>query len=293
MNPIRRILITAFCQTPGLASAVRLLFPGVEVFTRASLARKDATAEDVAHLLGQIDVWINVEAGADFFSGAPFARSHPNLKYISIPLVEFAAFHPDVCGVRPASAKAMVIDYTSAIAVWAYKSGMSPDNAAKLYNRATFANLGYLSEWDRSVARLRAAFAASSLAPDFDRFLLRIKRFGLFMYSATHPRAAVLAELAKLIAVKLGREEAIRDADVPALDALSHFIWPVYPEIAENLSLPASGYVWQWGDGTRIRDLEPFLAHSFAQYQARGITPAAIAIPGVDLARIGGAVVAA
>lgn len=293
MTPIRRILITAFCQTPGLASALRLLFPGVEVFTRASLAKKDAVTADVAHLLSQLDVWINIEAGDEFFSGAPFARSHTNLRYISIPLIEFAAFHPDVCGVRPASASAMVIAYTSAIAVWAYKNGVSPDSAAKLYNRATFANLGYLSEWDRSVARLRSAFVESSLAADFDRFYLRIKRLGLFMYSATHPRAAVLAELAKLIAVKLGREEAIRDADVPALDALSHFIWPVYPEIAENLSLPGSGYVWQWGDGARIRDLVPFLTHSFAQYKANGVTPANIAIPGVDLARIGDAVVAA
>lgn len=290
MTPIRRILITAFCQTPGLASAMKLLFPGVEVFTRAALERKSATTEDVAHLLGQIDVWINIEAGADFFTGAPFAGSHPNLTYLSIPLIEFAAFHPDVCGAKGRGGN---IDYTSAIAVWAYKNGMSPDQAAGLFNRGTFANLGYLSEWERSVARLRKAFTASHLAADFERFYLRIKRLGLFMYSATHPRAAALAELAKLIALKLGQDIMVRDADLPVLDALSHFIWPVYPDIAENLSLPSSGYVWQWGDGTRVRGLVPFLTHSFAQYRAKEIGPADIEIPGVDLTRLGNAVQAA
>ena len=62
---------------------------------------------------------------------------------------------------------------------------------------------------------------------------------------------ALGAELAKLIALRLGYDAAVREIDLPALDALSYFIWPVYPEIAENLSLPGSGYVWLWGAKTR------------------------------------------
>lgn len=290
MSPVRRILVTAFCQTPGLASALRLIFPGVEVYARASLAKEDATAEDVAQLLSQLDAWVNVEAGEEFFSGSAFAAANPRLKYVSIPLLEFAAFHPDLCSARDAAGKG--VDYTSAIAVWAYRNRLSPAEGAKLYNRASFTNLGYLSEWDRSVTRLRDLFEASSLAADFDRFYRRIKRLGVFMYSATHPRSAVLAELAKLIALKLGRMESELGADLPALDALSHFIWPVYPEIAEDFSLPGSGYIWQWGDGTRIKGLEPFLAHSYQEYQSHGLGPAEIGVPGVDLARVGQAVVA-
>lgn len=291
MNALRRILVTAFCQTPGLASALRLLFPGVEVYARPSLAKKDATAEDVGHLLGQIDAWVNVEAGEDFFSGGAFAAGNPHLKYLSIPLLEFAAFHPDLCSARDAAGRG--VDYTSAIAVWAYKTGLSPADGAKLYNRATFANLGYLSEWNRSVARLQALFEASHLAADFDRFYRRVKRLGVFMYTATHPRPAVLAEFAKLIALRLGRAEAELDIDLPALDALADLIWPVYPEIAADLSLPGSGYVWQWSDGARIRGLEPFLVHTYQQYRSRNLAPAEIGVPNVDLARVGQAVVAA
>lgn len=290
MTAIRRILVTAFCQTPGLASALRLIFPGAEVYSRASLSKKDATPEDVAQLLAQIDVWINTEAGDNFFSGAAFAATHPNLRYLSLPLLEFAAFHPDLCAARDRKGGPARVEYTSAIAVWTYKSGLSPEKGARLYNRAAFANLGYLSEWDRSAAHLRTIFEATSLAADFDRFYLGIKRLGLFMYSATHPRPAVLAILAKLIAMKLGIDEAALDVDVPALDALSHFIWPVYPEIAQSLSLPSSGYVWQWGDGTRVRGLESFLAYSYAQYKAAGLGPSEIAIPGVDFDRFSRAV---
>ncbi len=291
MSPVRRILVTAFCQTPGLASALRLIFPGVEVYARASLAKKDAKAEDVAQLLGQIDAWVNVEGGEAFFSGGAFRAANPNLKYVSIPLLEFAAFHPDLCSARDGAGHS--VDYTSAIAVWAYKNRLRPADGARLYNRATFTNLGYLSEWDRSVMRLRALFEASDLAADFDRFYRRIKRLGVFMYTATHPRPAVLAELAKLIAPRLGGAESELDVDLPALDALVDFIWPVYPEIAEDLSLPGSGYVWQWGDGARIRGLGPFLAYSYQQYRSRNLGPAEIGVPGADLARIGQAVVTA
>lgn len=294
MSTFRRILITAFCQTPGLASALKLLFPEAEVYTRASLAKKDAKPEEVAQLLAQLDVWVNAEAGEDFFSAGAFAASHPNLRYVNIPLLEFAAFHPDICGAGPrVPGRGGTAEYTSVIAVLAYRNGMSPADGAKLFNRATFANLGYLSEWDRSVARLHEVFFRSSLAADFDRFYRRIKRLGVFMYSATHPRSAVLAELAKLIALKLGKDPTSCEVDLPALDALSHFIWPVYPEIAQTLAVPSSGYVWQWGDGTRLQGLERFLDHSFTLYRTKGLAPPDISIPGIDLERLAGAVVAA
>ena len=287
MSTLRRILITAFCQTPGLASALKLLFPDAEIYTRASLSKKDAKAEEVAQLLAQLDVWINVEAGEDFFSGGPFAASHPTLKYVSIPLLEFAAFQPDICSAEGQPGQDGTVDYTSVIAVSAYRNGLTPADGARLFNQATYANLGYLSEWDRSVERLRESFAASSLAGDFERFYRRIKRLGAFMYSATHPRPVVLSELAKLIARKLGQAEAVLDADLPALDALPHLIWPVYPEIARNLSIPTSGYVWQFPDGARVEGVEKFLTYSFDQYRAKGLTPAKIGVPGADMDLVG------
>ncbi|MHB1205767.1 MAG: WcbI family polysaccharide biosynthesis putative acetyltransferase [Rhodospirillaceae bacterium] len=288
MSTFRRILITAFCQTPGLASALKLLFPDAEIYTRASLAKKDAKPEEVAQLLAQLDVWVNAEAGEDFFSGGAFAASHPNLRYVSIPLLEFAAFHPDVCNAGPrVPGQAGTVEYTSVIAVSAYRTGMTPADGAKLFNQATYANLGYLSEWDRSVERLREIFAASSLAADFERFYRRVKRLGAFMYSATHPRPVVLSELAKLVARKLGKDDAALDVEVPALDVLSHLIWPVYPEIARNLSIPSGGYVWQFPAGARIEGLENFLAYSFDQFRAKGLTPAQIGVPGVDMDRAG------
>lgn len=292
MSDFRRILVTAYCQTPGLASALRLIFPETEIFTRSSLARKDANPADVAHLLGQIDAWINVEAGEAHFAGGEFAQSHPRLRYVSIPLLEFAAFHPDVCtaahlsGKKPVTAK-----HTSAIAVWAYRNKMPVKDAVCLFNRATFANLGYLSNWDQSVERLRTLFAASSLAEYFDRFYLRVKRLGVFMYSNTHPRPEVISELARIIALKLGKDSAALDVDLPSLDALSYFLWPVYPEIANNLSVRSSGYIWQLADGTRIEGLGKFLSHAYGQFHAQGLAPADIGISGVDMDRLGQAVV--
>jgi hypothetical protein len=292
MNDLRRILVTTYCQTPGLASALRLIFPDAEIFTRSSLAKQDANPADVAHLLGQIDAWVNIEAGPEFFSGAEFAQSHPQLRYVSVPLLEFAAFHPDVCtAAQTSSNKSLTAKHTSAIAVWAYRNKMPVRDAVRLFNRASFANLGYLSNWEQSAARLRTVFAASSLAEYFDRFYLRVKRLGVFMYSNTHPRPEALAELAKIVALKLGKSDAALNIDLPTLDALSYFLWPVYPEIAGNLSVRTSGYVWQLADGTRIEGLENFLKHSYNYFHAQGLAPADIGIAGVDMDRLGQAVV--
>jgi hypothetical protein len=292
MSGLRRILLTAFCQTPGLASALRLLFPQAEIYTRSALAKKDAAAADVAHLLGQLDAWISVEGGDDFFSGSAYAQSHPNLRYLRIPLIEFPAFHPDVCtAARVVGGPPVKVKHTSVLAAWAYRAQMPPADAARLFNKETFANLGYLTNWDESVGRMQAAFAASDLADDFDRFYLSIKRLGLFMYSDTHPRPEVIAALAKLIALKLGRDEASLNLDVPAYDALSYFLWPVYPEIARNLSVPTTGYVWQLTDSERIEGLENFLKYSYDQYRAKGLAPEHIGVAGIDMDQVGRAVV--
>lgn len=291
MAQFRRILVTAHCQTPGLASALRLLFPEAEVYTRGTLAKKDADPADVSQLLSQLDAWINVEAGADSFAGGEFAQSHPQLRYVSVPLIEFPAFHPDVCAVQGTGPEPVRTKYTSVIGAWAYRNELGAQDAVAAFNLATYANLGYLSLWERSVERLREAFDKSSLAEYFGRFYLRIKRLGLFMYSATHPRQEVLAEMAKLIALKLGKEERLVNVDLPALDVLSHFIWPVYPEIAQYLSVRSSGYVWQWPDGPRIEGLEKFLTYSFDHYRTHHLTPASITVPGVDLEKVGRAVV--
>ena len=52
---------------------------------------------------------------------------------MTTPLVEFAAFHPDVCHAQAGAART---EYTSAIAVWAYKNGMSPDQGAAPWSRS-------------------------------------------------------------------------------------------------------------------------------------------------------------
>lgn len=291
MAKFRRILISAHCQTPGLASALRLLFPETEIYTRGTLAKKDADLADVRHLLSQLDAWINVEADEGSFTGGEFAQSHPHLRYVSVPLIKFPAFHPDVCSARGTGSEPVRTKYTSVIGVWAYRNKLRVQDAAAAFNQATYANLGYLSLWDQSAERLREVFDKSSLAEYFGRFYLRIKRLGLFMYSATHPRPEVLAEVAKLVALKLGKDEKFLNVDLPALDALSHFIWPVYPEIAQHLSVRSSGYVWQWPDEPRIEGVERFLTHSFDQYRSRGLTPDSITVPGVDMDKVGRAVV--
>lgn len=64
---------------------------------------------------------------------------------------------------------------------------------------------------------------------------------GPFMHSINHPRGFVLADVARAAAIRAGLLDAAAPHVVPPFDQLSvDTIWPVYPEIAEALGVPAS-----------------------------------------------------
>lgn len=289
MRNYKNILVTTYCQTMGLASALRSLFPLAKVEAREPLRKDEEDPAAFARRLAATDAWINVEIGDEYYTGAEASAANPKLTYVRVPLVEFDVFHPDLCGVTDGASS--VMKYTSRIAAWTYSKSVAPAKAAGYFNATTFANLGYLSRWDPAVTRLKANFAASDLKDDFDWFYRRIKRTGVFMYTQSHPKPYVLAELAKLVAVRLGRERGVLDLDISAHDKLSLFIWPVYPEIARNLSVPSNGYVWKIDDDRRVEGLETFLAQSYGAYQTKGIAPDTITIPGIRMADLGDAIV--
>lgn len=94
------------------------------------------------------------------------------------------------------------------------------------------------------------------------------------MYSLNHPKITALIRLAKLAAMKMGASAKVLDRYIDINDGLNEVIWPVYPEVGENLSLP-SGYIWKMGNerGHWISGVDAYLKYAYESYTSQGIAP--------------------
>lgn len=282
MRAYRNILVTTVCHSMGVASALRSLFPTSKVAVATPFLKHRDDPKVFAQMISLTDAWVNTSSGDKFYGLEDARLTKPDLAYVEVPTLEFDVFHPDLCTVDGGGAA--VEKYTSRIAAWTYSKSLSPAKAAAYFNGTTFANLGYFSRWDHAVARMRRNFDGTDLRGDFDRFYRRIKRTGQFMYTQTHPKPIVIAELAKLIAIKLGLDKSVLDLEVPAYDRHAHFIWPLYPEIARNLSLPTGGYAWTIDKEKVVKGLEAYLEYAYGTYKAKGISPGNLSIQGINIA---------
>jgi len=264
------IVVSSNCTTGGTAAALQQLFPDAAVIPLPLLL---ATDEELADNVSRADIWVCDDPGDRIDR---VRVSAPQAQLVKIPRILFSAFHPDLVYASRVSEKCIINPhYNSAIAIWCYRNCIEPEDAASLFSRNVFAQLGYLSRWTFSVALLERYFSESCL--DFNRYMCAIQRYGVFMYSINHPKIAVLVLLAKMIARALGKDEGVFDRELYIRDALlesDH--WPVYPEIGYELSMPAS-YEWRFAD-RNISGLRAYLDFVFENYRSQGIPPDDITI---------------
>ncbi|HNC82430.1 MAG TPA: WcbI family polysaccharide biosynthesis putative acetyltransferase [Nitrospira sp.] len=274
----RNILVVGNCQIGGIASALQWLFPDDRVSAQAFNPHvfkgdKDALVQRITAA--------DIVLGGDFVETFMRRKLAPVNQFITLPSLYFNAFHPDIVAAKnKATGERLPLRYNSAICLWAYAHGLDPTRTVGLFNTGTFKALGYLDRWAGSVARMQAAFAAANL--DFDRFFCAVKRDGVFMYTMNHPRISLLTWLAKLLALRLGRNETIWRKDIPISDALGRVeIWPVYPEVAHGLAVPGS-YTWFVERGRLVESLPDYVAYTFERYASTGVAPQDIEMMGAD-----------
>lgn len=271
-----RALISGNCLRYDIAAQLSAWLPGLEVIT--SILPDVTGAAGMRHLsamLARTDLWIVMGSAEDAEKAlAELPTSDAARPAVCrIPVLGFAAFHPDVCFAMNADAAGGVPPvFNSAIAVWAFRQGLSVEDAASLFKPAHFRALGYLNAWQPSLTYLKRAFAASDLAEDFSAFFYAIKRHGCFMHTFNHPTPATIATLCALICKRCGLIPASLTPLPANASPASTLIWPVYPEIAQRLGTGSGNYVWQM-DGHELEGLPTFLTWAFDQYHAKGIAP--------------------
>jgi hypothetical protein len=183
---------------------------------------------------------------------------------IKVPIISFMAFHPDCTYLRQKdTGQVLSPNYNSGIAVWGYLNGLEVKDCARLFNRQVFADLGYLSAWEASVRYLQGTFSRTDV--EFNLFMPRVKRTGIFMHTFNHPKLIALSRIAQIASRKMGAPDSILEDDVEAPDGLGVLgSWPVYPEIGDNLAVPSS-YRWRPGG---LSSLDEYLAAVYRIYDA-------------------------
>jgi hypothetical protein len=271
--PIQRnheILISSNCQTGGLLAALKGIFPSRDIGVLPFPNSDDMEAVELfRRALEGARVWITTDR--------PELCGDLPIEIIRIPDLNFNAFHPDMREAINATTNSLTLPHNnSQIAVWAYNNQISKADAVELFNHDVFKALGYFDCWRHSVATMRTRFASAGIGTEeFERFFLRIKRMGQFMYTFNHPRIDALIELARIVARRLGADSKLIEREIVVPDALTYTLWALYPEIGEELGLRGN-YHWRLNCADTIYDLygiEAYLDFAYQSYATQGIRP--------------------
>lgn len=273
-QPLTTIVVNSGCQSFGIAAALGALIAAAAVRPQPLPAQWDDTDQErtCALQLADQDVWVSSSHTGLLEKHLGSSARRPRL--ITVPVIGFSAFHPDICYAAKQSTGALTEHhYNSAIAVWAYRHRVLPEDAQHLFNARVFGELGYFNEWDANVRALRQAFTDSALQAHFDSFFLHIQRTGNFMHSGNHPKIHVLVRLAQIIALELGCAPTVLGQHMEVDDFLSHASWPMYPEVARSLSIPGGSYHWKINAHTRLDGVLSYIDFAYQAYQHQGIAP--------------------
>lgn len=273
-----RILIIGVCQGAAIARAMRLLLPDAAVtFLSAFGAAKafprigDLIAEAQSH-----DVVFATTYLPAFRDGGDIETLRAASNLILMPLIVFPAFHPDLVHIGeemvPGDGNLLVGPMGrshSALALFGFRAGLSPDETQRLFTASVYRRLGYFDGWDESVSFLRTL--GQQAGYDLDADLARWTRRGCFMHTNNHPKMYVAADLARGLLARAGIPFGDCDLDSYLSDDFIRLgTWPVYPEIAEHYGVPGSSLFLtaEIAKAGRSRTLtfQAFIARSFALY---------------------------
>jgi len=287
----RRIAVVGNCQSYGIAYGMKLLTPSAQIDPYSVIGKTMVNIELLARTLQGYDHVFMQNFPPGIVKGGDWRDLLARLTQVTrMPSLSFAAFQPDLVYLLDATRGNQPLNgplraYHSALAVFAFRIGLTLAEANALFNDNVFATVGYYDIWSAS-ARELIDDAKSYFGFDFSNDLMNWSRRGVFMYSIVHPKPYVLATIARrlLESAKISIEnENLEDFLID--DLARSEIWPVYPEIAARLGVKG-GYLFKRGNfhishGVgEFLTLPKFLAASYAVY--KGARPEQIAHPRID-----------
>lgn len=242
-----RIAVIGNCQCFGVAYAMKVMDPSATVDHFSAIAQGRASIGLFAKTLATYDYVFSHDFLEGHLRGGGSAELRQLLpKMMIFPAIAFAAFHPDLVYIHDLSRVHGFVfgpigPYHSAIALFAYRKGLSLEEANALFNENVFEALGYLAVWN-DAARELLDTTKNGYGVDLSTELMNWSRRGVFMYSTVHPMSFVLFDLARKLWENAGikpRQVNFNYYDIHDLSRSE--IFPVYPPIAKLFGV-SGGY---------------------------------------------------
>lgn len=236
-----RIAVVGNCQSYGVAYGMKLLEPEATVDRFSMIRRSLASLELLAKTLDTYDYVFSHEFIAGHMRSGGGSEELVGLlpKTRLFPAISFAAFHPDLVLIHDHSRMHGFIGsplgpYHSALALFAFRKGLSLDMANALYNENVFEAIGYLDMWSAAAHELIET-TKSKYDLDLSAELMSWSRRGVFMYSTLHPMGFVLFDIGKKLLETAGRKPRAMNFPYYDIHELARSeIFPVYPPIANR-----------------------------------------------------------
>jgi len=263
---MERWLVISNCQTVGLANCLQAQTSEIAV-TGLDTGRFNAGRWRMNARMREYDRLLIYPA---IMPEIPKARLDRIGTHVSLPIVTFHAYHPDLIYFfyrgRPLSGP--ISHYHSAIAFACYRAGISAQDALAYFNGAFYERCGYLDVWAPERARLLAEFDACDL--DIRSCLPKWGRTGAFMYSNNHPRIRPIYDMASMLLQAQGYTPQRSDL-LPHDNLASSPAFAVYPEIGEALGVPGQ-YLFRAARNYQPISLAEYVTGCYALYAT--ISPA-------------------
>jgi hypothetical protein len=248
-KPGPRIAVLGNCHSLDIAYAMKLLNVSATVHRYPIQGKSKITGKMLVRALRTYDHVFLQDFGEGLIpGGSSDLLSRELANAIKYPTLLFGAYHPDAIFVQDRSKGDTFVwgalgQHHSAIALFAYRAGITAQDALQLYDREVFETLGYFDVWPAASAQLLAL--AKSYSLDLSSDFLRWARRGCFMFTINHPKPHVFFDLARRLLGRVGIGGEAVDFDNYALDDLARdVVFPVYPAIAEHYGI-SGAYVFK------------------------------------------------
>jgi hypothetical protein len=255
------------CQARGIADALSLLVNDVNATGESAPSDINSLEIKLEEILSSQSNLILAKSLHHIISSNIALKRFDLPENIYLPTISFVAFHPDTQYAYLDGSNlnnGLGGHWNSRIMLWAYINEFSQSATQNLFNKHVYHALGYFNLWNSSIESLNQEFLSCEF--DFGRWMTKVQRYGIFMYGVNHPTQIGLTQVAIQLAERLFPKTQIKNS-FPldyVNDYLSNVVWPVYPEIGEQLGIQGS-YFWR-GDETNFANLAEFTQLCFSLF---------------------------
>jgi len=201
-------------------------------------------------------------------------------RVLKSPTFYFTGFHPDVVvqdnnGWAVRSAAGI---YNSAITLYGFCKGLSPDETIRLFTEEVYYHLGFWNHWRVSRQSVISDLDACWL-PGEALFNSWSRQDRIFAYTPNHPKAMVCKSIVETLLKRHGLVNVDHDMGDGAPDILFyHGVWPIYPDVAlqtmggavrGSLDFCFKGEGWSMRDPYSLRE---FVERSFDRYREQDVS---------------------